>query len=48
MELGCDYEDLGFDPELESVPVPDPSQDDLCQQDVRRLVNTTFVFLQDI
>ena len=28
MELGCDYGDLGFDPEPESVLVPDPSQDD--------------------
>ena len=49
MELGCDYGDLGFDPEPEPVLVPDPSQDEkFSQHDVRRLVNTTFVFLQDI
>ncbi len=48
MELSCDYEDRGFNPELESVPIPDPNQDDFCQQDVRRLVNTTFILLQDI
>ncbi len=49
MELGCDYGDLRFVPEPESVPVADPSQDEkFSQQDVRRLVNTTFVLLQDI
>ena len=47
-ELGCDYGEYRFDLESESLPVPGPSQDDLCQQDVRHLVNTIFVFLQDI
>ena len=47
-EPGCGYGERGFDPEPESLPVPDPSQDDFSQQDVRRLVHTTFVFLQDI
>ena len=39
MELGCDYGDLGFDPEPEPVLVPDPSQQDegFSQQDVRPL-----------
>ncbi len=49
MDLGCDYGDLGFNPERESVLVPDPSQDEkFSQQDVRRLVHRTFVLLQDI
>ncbi len=49
MELGCGYGDLGFDPEPKPVLVPDPSQDEkFSQQDVRRLINTTVVSLQDI
>ncbi len=47
-ELGCDYREHGFDPELESLPVPDPSQDDFSQEDVWYLAHTTFVFLQDV
>ena len=48
MELGCDYEDLGFDSETKQVPVPCPSQDDPCQEDVRQIVNATCILLQDV
>ena len=49
MELGCDYEDLGFDTEPKSLLVPDLGQDDrFNQEDVWYLVQTTFVLLQDV
>ncbi len=48
MVLGCDYGDHGFNPEPESVPVPDPTRDDFGQEDVWYLVHTTVVFLRDI
>ncbi len=49
MELDGDYVDLGFDPEPEPVLVPDPNQGEkFGQQNFPRLVNTTFIFLQDI